>query len=174
MSVTLRSSRLGGVALAAIVGIATLAIVGNAVQTVTMPNMSYQAYNVPPGGIGPAVAVPVVDGPVFVMAYCKVSVAPPNFGVGQVTICRHSAGFLSWVGLDCPGGAPPPMGFLPVTGSSFPVGPMPPPPPPLAPPPHIVWLNNLLTVELWAVSPNQIAVKNNGGLNAVGTVKFIW
>lgn len=44
------SSRRSSAALAVIVALVTLAVVGNAVQTVTMPNISAVTYNLPPGG----------------------------------------------------------------------------------------------------------------------------
>jgi len=169
MMPALRSSRWAGVALAAIVAVTTLAIVGNAVQTVTMPNISYLNYNVPPGGNSPDITIPISNSPVLVMASCSTVVpgAPPFFdcGVAQVTMVKIPdspplVGFLEWVGLGSPPG---PV----VVGGMFPGG-----------PPHIAWLDSGLAggqlVELRAVNTFAIDVRNLGPVPATGTVKLIW
>jgi hypothetical protein len=170
MMPALRSSRLAGVALAAIVAVTTLAIVGNAVQTVTMPNISYLNYNVLPGLNSPDITIPISNSPVLVMASCStvVNLGPNAFydcGVAQVTMVKIPnspplVGFLEWVGLGSPPG---PV----VVGGVFPGG-----------PPHIAWLDSGLAggqlVELRAVNTAAIDVQNLGPVPATGTVKLIW
>lgn len=152
-------SRRSSAALAVIVAITTLAIVGNAVQTITMPNISATTYAVAPGANSPDITVPIVNSPVKVMGNCLIV---GRRGIADLTIHRTSVAplFLQWVGLSSPAGPT-------VVGDWWPGGGS----------PHIAWLDFGHQVELRAVSASQFDVRSlipAGGPVATGTVKMIW
>lgn len=159
MKPILRPSRRSGAALAVLVAVTTLALVSNAVQTVTMPNISYLNYNVAPGADSPDITIPVLDGPVHVMGTCNIV---GRRGVAQATMLRTGVAplFLEWVGLSSPA-APSIVGDWWPGGAS----------------PHIVWLDFGHQVELRAVSASAMDVRSllpAGSPNATGTIKLIW
>jgi len=154
-----KSPRVSSSVLAVIVAIVTLAIVGNAVQTVTMPNIASFTYNLAPGTDSPNITVPILNSPVLAMANCT---TVGRRGVAQVTIQRTSVAplFLQWVGLSSPAGPT-------VVADWWPGGVN----------PHIVWVDFSHQVELRAVSASQFDVRSlipGGGPLATGSVKLIW
>jgi len=159
MTTILRSSRLPGLVLAAIIAVTTLAIVGNAVQTVTMPNISTTLYNLPPGTNSPDITVPILDSPVQVMAGC---VTVFRRGLAQVTMQRTSVAplFIQWLGLGSSG--------APVVVSDWWPG---------GANPHIAWVDFASQVELRAVSASAFDVRSlipAAGPVATGRVIMIW
>lgn len=156
---TPQPSRRSSAAIAVIVAITTLAIVGNAVQTITMPNISATTYSLAPGANSPDITVPILNSPVKVMANCLIV---GRRGIADVTIHRTGVAplFLQWVGLSSPAGPT-------IVGDWWPGGGS----------PHIVWLDFSHQVELRVVSDSQFDVRSlvpAGGPAATGTVKMIW
>jgi len=159
MKPILRPSRRSGAALAVLVAVTTLALVSNAVQTVTMPNISYLVYNLAPGLDSPDITIPVTDSPVHVMGTCTIV---GRRGVAQATMMRTGVAplFLEWVGLSSPAGPS-------IVGDWWPGGGS----------PHILWLDFGHQVELRAVSASAMDVRSLipvGGPAATGTIKLIW
>lgn len=159
MTTIIRSSRLPGLVLAAIVAVTALAIVGNAVQTVTMPNISTTLYNLAPGANSPDITVPIFNSPVQVTAGC---VTLFRRGLAQVTMQRTSVAplFIQWLGLGSSG--------APVIVSDWWPG---------GANPHIAWVDFANQVELRAVSASAFDVRSlipGGGPAAVGRVTMIW
>lgn len=153
------SSRRSSAALAVLVAVVTLAVVGNAVQTVTMPNVSATTYSLAPGANSANITIPVTDSPVEIGANCTIV---GRRGIAHVTLHRTGVAplFLQWVGLSSPAGPT-------VVGDWWPGGTS----------PHIVWLDFSHQVELRAVSASQIDVRSlipAGGPTATGSVKMIW
>lgn len=159
MTSVFRPSRLPGVILAVLIAVTTLAIVGNAIQTITTPNMSNTAYALAPGANSANLTIPVFNSPVLLMGNCT---TVGRRGVAQVTIHRTSVAplFLQWVGLSSPFGPT-------VVGDWWPGGVN----------PHIVWLDFAHQVELRVVSASQVDVRSlipAGGPVATGVVTMIW
>jgi hypothetical protein len=158
MSVVNRLTRTSGKILALIVAITTLAIVSNAVQTISTPNASSVAYNLAPGANSPDITVSA-NTPVLVSAICT---TVGRRGVTQVTMHRTSLAplFLQCVGLSSPAGPTVVSDWWPGGGSA-----------------HISWVDFAHQVELRVVSAGTFDVQSlipAGGPAATGSVKLIW
>lgn len=151
-------SRRSSAALAVLVAVTTLAVVGNAVQTVTMPNISSITYSVAPGGNSPDITIPILNSPVLVMGSCTTLL---RRGVAHVSILRvptvgATPGFLEWAGIS----SPTPAEVVGDYGTG-----------------HIVWLDWSHQVRLRAVNASAIDVQSTilaGGQTATGYLKLIW
>jgi len=160
MMTALRSSRLPRIALATVVAVMTLVLVANAVQSISVPNISAVSYALAPGANSPDITL--ASGTlVLVMADCT---TPFRRGVAQVTMQRTSVAplFLQWVGLSSPAGPA-------VVGDWFPGGVS----------PHIVWVDFAHQVELRVVPGSTSAIDVQslipaGGPVATGQVKLMW
>jgi len=158
MMTALRSSRLPSLVLATVVAVITLVQLANAVQTITVPNISGVTYALAPGANSPDITVPSGT-MVLVMANCT---TPFRRGVAQVTMQRTTAAplFLQWLGLGS-SGAPT------VVSDWWPGGAN----------PHIAWVDFSNQVELRAVSASAFDVRSlipGGGPVATGQVRLIW
>jgi len=150
-----KSSRPVALAFAAVVALITSAVVGNAVQTCTVPNAALVSYNLVPGANSAAITPPA-NVPVHVAGTCTTL---GRRGVGNVTLLRIAGSFLEWTGLNSPAGASIASGFSGAAGF------------------HIVYIDWLGQVDLEVNSPDTFRVHNGwvaGSPNATGYVSMIW
>jgi len=146
-------ARPAGILLAALVLILTVAVVGQALQTLKVANATLISFNLAPGAISAPITVPVADQSVLVMG----ATTTGNFrGVGHVSLLRASAdpAQLSWVGVG-PSTAIA-MGYGADEGR------------------FIVFLDFANQTRLEVQSATQFRVRNAATTARTGNVKIIW
>jgi hypothetical protein len=147
-----KSSHLGIVLLATVVGIITSMVVANATQTITTPNAAFISYALMPGANSAAIT-PVTNRSVLVMGLCL-----STGGVGQASLYHIPSsggnGGIGWVALDANGGIT--SGFDATTGT------------------HIVYIGDTV-VDIQVAGADTIRVHNaSGGQTVAGNVTLIW
>jgi hypothetical protein len=154
MQLRQKLARPAGVLLAALVFILTVAVVGHALQAVTIPNTTLLSYNLAPGGFM-VMTVPAIDQPVLLMG---TTTTVGVRGIGQVSLMRVSAApaYLEWVGLHSPN----PVSFA--SGFSAAAGTL------------IAYLDVTHLVRLEVHNATQVRVRNTAAAVRAGNVKMIW
>ena len=138
--------------LALVVAALTFTIVGNATQTLTVPNAVSVTYNLAAGANSPAIT-PVANQPVLLLG-CQLAL---NFrGVSQATILRIPASFIEWVGLESTAGASITQGFSGAAGT------------------HMLWLDFSHQVDVRVAGPDTILVHNGAAAARNGVLRLIW
>ena len=145
-------ARPASLVLAVVVAALTFTTVGNAIQTVTVPNAASVTYNLAAGANTGAIT-PVANQPVLVMG-CQFSVG--FRGVAQATILRIPASFIEWVGLESTAGAAITQGFSGTAGT------------------HILYLDFSHQVDIEVNSPDTIRIHNGSAGVRTGNVRLIW
>jgi len=143
-------SRPGAILIATVVAIITSIVVANATQTITTPNAVTASYSLASGANSAAIT-PVTNKPVLVMS-CLTNI----YGVGEVTLQHHSAGAISWVGLESTYPAAITQGFTSTAGT------------------HIVYINLGHDVDIQLASADTIRVHNASANTVTANVTLIW
>jgi hypothetical protein len=140
-----------GLLLAAIVAVLTVAVVVQATQTFSTPNVTTLAYNLA-ANTSSAAITPPASMPVLVMGVDNTINAR---GVGFITMLRVPATFLQWVGLNSPS-AVATSGHSNVAGT------------------HIVYLDLGDKVDLRVNTADTFIVHNANTTTQSVQVKLIW
>lgn len=137
---------------AAIVVVLTLAILGRASQTLTVPNSATFAYNLAPGA-NSAPITPPSNQSVFMMG---TQTTVGYRGVAHATLLHVPATLIEWVGLESTTGSVITQGYSATAGI------------------HILYLDFSHQVDVQVASADTIWIHNGSGANRTGDLKLIW
>jgi hypothetical protein len=152
MQVKSKIRRYGSLLLAVAVVVLTLAVVGNAAQSLTVPNAAIVTYNLAAGANSAAIT-PVANQSVFLMG----SQTTAGYrGIGMATILHVPASFIEWVGVESPSAAAVTSGFSATVGT------------------HILYLDFSHLVDVQVAGPDTIRIHNGNSVNQTGDLKLIW
>jgi hypothetical protein len=144
--------RYAGSFLAVVVTTLTLAIVGKASQTLSVPNASVITFSLAPGA-NTAPITPAANQAVFIIG---AQTAPGYRGVAMATILHVPSSFIEWVGLESTSGAAITQGFSGSAGT------------------HILYLDFSHLVDVQVASPDTILIHNANTITMTGNLKLIW
>jgi len=144
--------RYAGLSLAFVVAVLTLAVVGKAAQTVTVPNAVNITYNLA-AGANSGVITPVSNQAILMIGS---QTALGYRGVGMATLLHVPASFMEWTGVESPSNAVITSGFSGVAGT------------------HILYLDFSHLVDVQVASPDTILIHNANSINMTGNLEFIW
>lgn len=138
---------------AAVVALATLAVLVPATQAVALgPNAATFSYNLAAGASSGAFT-PVTNKPLLVMG---IQDTVGFRGVGFVTMLHISGSFLEWTGLESTAGSAITQGFSGTAGT------------------HIVYLDFSHQVDIEVASADSFLVHNTSTGSRTGNVTIIW
>ena len=144
--------RYAGTFLAVVVATLTLAIVGRAAQTLSVPNASVISFTLAPGA-NSAPITPVTNQAVFLIG---TQTGAGYRGVAMATILHVPSSFIEWVGLESTSGAAITEGFNSTPGT------------------HILYLDLSHLVDVQVASADTIWIHNANTITMTGNVKLIW
>lgn len=152
-------ARWSSAVVALVVAITTVAIVSNAVQSISIPNISYVTYSLAPGADSADITVPVSNSPVLLIADCT---TVGRRGLAQLTLHRTSVAplFLQWLGLGSSAAPVIESNWWPGGGTA-----------------HMAWLDFGNQVQLRVTTASQFDIQSlipAGGPTATGALKLIW
>jgi hypothetical protein len=144
--------RYATLSLAFAVATLTVAIVGKAAQTVTVPNAANITYNLAAGAYSGAIT-PAANQAVLMIGS---QTAVGYRGVASATILHVPSSFIEWVGLESPASASITQGFSGTSGT------------------HILYLDYPHLVDVQVASPDTIRIHNGNSINMTGNLELIW
>jgi hypothetical protein len=144
--------RYAALSVAFVVTALTLAIVGKASQTVTVPNAVNITYNLASGAYS-APITPVSNQAIMMIG----SQTALGFrGVASATILHIPSNFIEWVGLESTSGSVITQGYSGAAGT------------------HILYLDFSHLVDVEVASPDTIYIHNTNTIAMTGNLEFIW
>jgi hypothetical protein len=144
--------RYGVLSLAFVVTMLTLAVVGKAAQTVSVPNALNYSYNLAAGAYSGAIT-PASNQAVLLIGS---QTALGYRGVGMATILHVPSSFIEWVGLESPYNAAITQGFSGSAGT------------------HILYLDYSHLVDVQVASTDAIRIHNGNSIAMTGNLELIW
>ena len=144
--------RYAALSLAFAVAALTLAVVGKAAQTVTVPNAVNITYNLAAGANSGAIT-PVANQAILMIG-SQTSIG--YRGVASATLLHVPASFMEWVGLESTSGAAITQGFSGTAGT------------------HILYLDFSHLVDVQVASPDTILIHNANSIAQTGNLELIW
>ena len=152
MKNTSRFPRYAALSLAFVVAVLTLAVVGKAAQTVTVPNAVNITYNLAAGANSGAITP--VSNQAILMIGSQTSLG--YRGVGMATLLHIPASFMEWTGVESPANAVITSGFSGTAGT------------------HILYLDFSHLVDVQVASPDTILIHNANAIAQTGNLELIW
>ena len=144
--------RYATLSLAFAVAVLTLAVVGKAAQTVTVPNAVNITYNLA-AGANSGVITPVSNQAILMIG-SQTSLG--YRGVAMATLLHVPASFMEWTGVESPNNAVITSGFSGTAGT------------------HILYLDFSHLVDVQVASPDTILIHNANTINMTGNLELIW
>lgn len=144
--------RYAALSLAFAVAVLTLAVVGKAAQTVTVPNAVNITYNLA-AGANSGLITPVSNQAILMIG-SQTSLG--YRGVGMATLLHVPASFLEWTGVESPYNAVITSGFSGTAGT------------------HILYLDFSHLVDVQVAGTDTILIHNANTIAQTGNLELIW